>query len=229
MICEGAKLRQNNGPKVHGVTHILDHGAANPIVARLTIQIFEILDHCEMTPEENRWGVWANGWGDWVSVSNDGSVKGYDFTTGGFIIGLDCRITDHFAIGLVGSYAHTGTNLQPSGDIDVNTGRGGLYATYFDHGFYINAAAYGGHNSYDTSRQGLLGMANGSTSSGEFSTWTEVGYDFHFGDFTVSPMADFFRRVLICLWHKTSPLGRIATATNSLIKCGGKQALKRAV
>src|SRR5208282_109379 len=43
------------------------------------------------------------------------------------------------------------------------------------------------------------------------------------------PGADFFRRVLICLWHKTSPLGRIATATNSLIKCGGKQALKRAV
>ena len=41
------------------------------------------------------------------------------------------------------------------------------------------------------------------------------------------PVADFFRRVLICLWHKTSPLGQIATATNSLMKCGGKQVLKR--
>ena len=41
-------------------------------------------------------------------------------------------------------------NLQPSGDIDVNTGRGGLYATYFDKGFYVNAAAYGGYN--DTPR-----------------------------------------------------------------------------
>jgi len=88
----------------------------------------------------------------------------------------------------MGGYAHTATNLQPSGDIDVNTGRGGLYTTYFDHGFYINAAAYGGHNSYSTSRQALLGMANGSTSSGEFSTWTEAGYNFHFGDFTVCPM-----------------------------------------
>jgi hypothetical protein len=36
---------------VHGVTHVLDHGTANPIVARLTVQIFKILDHCEMTPE----------------------------------------------------------------------------------------------------------------------------------------------------------------------------------
>jgi outer membrane autotransporter protein len=137
---------------------------------------------------ENRWGVWANGWGDWVSVSDDGLAKGYDFTTGGFIIGVDYRITDHFAVGLTGGYAHTGATLQPSGDIDVNTGRGGLYATYFDHGFYFNAAAYGGYNSYDTSRQGLLGMANGSTSSGEFSTWGEAGYDFHFGDFTVGPL-----------------------------------------
>jgi outer membrane autotransporter protein len=137
---------------------------------------------------ENRWGVWANGWGDWVSVSNDGSTQGYDFTTGGFIIGVDYRITDHFAVGLMGGYAHTATNLRPSGGIDVNTGRGGLYATYFDHGFYINAATYGGYNSYSTSRQGLLGMANGSTNSGEFSIWTEAGYDFHFGDFTVGPM-----------------------------------------
>ena len=137
---------------------------------------------------EKRWGLWANGWRDWVSVSNDGSAKGYDFTTGGFIIGVDYRITDHFAVGLMGGYAHTGASLQPSGDIDVNTGRGGLYATYFDHGFYFNTAAYGGHNSYDTSRQGLLGMANGSTSSGEFSTWAEAGYDFHFGNFTVGPL-----------------------------------------
>ena len=44
------------------------------------------------------------------------------------------------------------------------------------------------NNSYGTSRQALLGMANGSTNSGEFSTWTQAGYDFHFGDFTVGPM-----------------------------------------
>ena len=139
------------------------------------------------TPE-NRWDVWANGWGDWVTVDNDGQAKGYNFTTGGFLAGVDYRLTDHFAVGLMGGYSHTATGLQPSGDIDVNTGRGGLYATYFDHGFYVNAAAYGGHNSYSTSRVALLGNANGSTNSGEFSIWTEAGYDFHFGHFTVGPM-----------------------------------------
>jgi uncharacterized protein with beta-barrel porin domain len=85
--------------------------------------------------------------------------EGYNFTKGGFIIGVDYRITDYFAIGLMGSFAYTRTNLQPSGDIDVNTGRGGLYFTYFNHGFYINGAAYGGHTSYNTSRQVRSGLS----------------------------------------------------------------------
>jgi fibronectin-binding autotransporter adhesin len=89
----------------------------------------------------------------------------------------------------MGSYAYTRTNLQPSGNIDTNTGRGGLYLTYFANNFYINAGTYGGHNSYNTSRQGIWGMANGSTSSGEFSTWTESGYDWHIGNFAVGPTA----------------------------------------
>ena len=25
---------------------------------------------------ENHWGVWVNGWGDWVSVDNDNSING---------------------------------------------------------------------------------------------------------------------------------------------------------
>jgi Autotransporter beta-domain len=72
------------------------------------------------------------------------------------------------AIGIFGSYAHTWTDLKP-GDVDVNTGRGGLYVTYWNKGFYINGAVYGGYNSYDTSRQQLIrGMASGSTSGYEF-------------------------------------------------------------
>jgi hypothetical protein len=36
---------------VQAVTKILDHGTANPIVARLTVQIFAILEHCEIAPD----------------------------------------------------------------------------------------------------------------------------------------------------------------------------------
>jgi outer membrane autotransporter protein len=142
----------------------------------------------QQTPQ-NRWGVWVSGWGDWVSVDNDNGIKGYDFTTGGVSGGVDYRITDCLAVGIFGTYAHTWTSLSP-GDVDVNTGRGGLYATYWNQGFYVNGGVYGGHNSYDTSRQTLLqgDFANGSTSGYEFSTFVETGYDFHFGNLSFGPV-----------------------------------------
>jgi fibronectin-binding autotransporter adhesin len=139
------------------------------------------------TPQ-NRWGVWVNGWGDWDSLDDDNFAKGYNFTTGGGSVGIDYRLTDSLAVGIFGSYAHTWTDLNP-GDVDVNTGRGGLYATYWNRGFYINGAVYGGYNDYDTSRQQLIGgMANGSTSGYEFSTSLEAGYTWCFGNFSVGPV-----------------------------------------
>ena len=84
---------------------------------------------------ENRWGVWVTGFGDYVNVDGDGNANGYDFTTGGVSLGVDYRLTDQLAIGVMGDYSHTWTSLKPSGHIDVDSGRGGLYATWFNRGF----------------------------------------------------------------------------------------------
>jgi outer membrane autotransporter protein len=138
---------------------------------------------------ENRWGVWVTGFGDFVSVDAEGNSKGYDFTTGGVSLGIDYRITDQLTIGVMGDYSHTWTSLQPSGHIDVDSGRGGLYATWYNHGLYFNAAAYGGHNTYDSSRANLGGMATGSTEGAEWSAFISGGYDFHFAQLTVGPIA----------------------------------------
>jgi hypothetical protein len=71
------------------------------------------------------------------------------------------QLTDQLAIGVMGEYSHTWTARNPSGDIDVNSGRGGLYATWFNHGIYLNGAIYGGHNNYESSRSSLEGLATG--------------------------------------------------------------------
>jgi outer membrane autotransporter protein len=138
---------------------------------------------------ENRWGVWVTGFGDFVSVDADGNANGYNFTTGGVSLGLDYRITEQLAIGVMGEYSHTWTSLSPSGHIDVDSGRGGLYATWFAHGMYLNAAIYGGYNSYDSNRSGLGGLATGNTEGAEWSTFVSGGYDFHFAQLTVGPIA----------------------------------------
>jgi outer membrane autotransporter protein len=138
---------------------------------------------------ENRWGVWVTGFGDFVNVDGDGNGQGYNFTTGGVSLGIDYRFTDQLAIGVLGAYSHTWTSLNPSGHIDVDSGRGGLYATWFNHGIYLNGAIYGGHNTYDSSRAGLGGLATGGTEGAEWSSFISGGYDFHFGPLTVGPIA----------------------------------------
>jgi subtilase-type serine protease len=138
---------------------------------------------------QNRWGVWVTGFGDFVSVDADANANGYNFTTGGVSLGIDYRITDQLAIGVMGEYSHTWTSPRPSGNIDVNSGRGGVYATWSNHGIYLNAAIYGGYNSYHSSRSSLGGLATGNTEGAELSTFISGGYDFHFGHLTVGPIA----------------------------------------
>ena len=84
---------------------------------------------------ENKWGVWISGSGQFVDVNGDGNGKGYEFTTGGVSFGLDYRLTKNFAVGVTLGYAHNWTSLTGDGNIDVNTGRGGLYATFSRAGF----------------------------------------------------------------------------------------------
>jgi outer membrane autotransporter protein len=138
---------------------------------------------------ENRWGVWVTGYGDFVNVEDDGSAKGYDFTTGGLTIGIDYRVTHNFVMGLMGGYSHSWTNLIPAGSIDVDSGWGGIYYGYFNHGFYANGAVYGGHYTFESARTSLLGMANGSSGGGELSTYLASGYDFHLGHLRIGPLA----------------------------------------
>jgi outer membrane autotransporter protein len=137
-----------------------------------------------------RWGVWVTGFGDFVNIDDEGSIRGYNYTTGGVTVGIDYRVTDHFVVGFMGGYAHTWTDLKPTGSVDVDTGWGGAYAGYFNQGFYVLGSAFGGGNSFSTSRASLIGgNANGSSNSEEWSTFLSAGYDFHFGHLTTGPTA----------------------------------------
>ena len=174
----------NSNMKINGATvNLDDHDAVDGKSSKSVVE--PILQH---TPE-NRWGVWVTGFGDFVSVDADSNAKGYDFTTGGVSLGLDYRISDQLAIGVMAEYSHTWTTLNPRGSIDVNSGRGGLYATWYNQGIYFNGAIYGGQNTYDSGRSGLVGLANGSTEGAEWSAFISGGYDFHFGPLTIGPIA----------------------------------------
>jgi outer membrane autotransporter protein len=161
-----------------------------------------------LTPSpENKWGVWISGSGDFVKVSGDGNGKGYDFSTGGVTFGLDYRLTKNFALGIAARYAHTWTSLIGNGNVDVDSGGGGLYATFSQGGFYLNGYAGGAHNSYDTRRDALGGGASGSTSGGEFDGYAGGGYEFHCGGFNFGPIASLqYTYVDVSGYNETSSL-----------------------
>jgi outer membrane autotransporter protein len=121
-------------------------------------------------------------------ISSEGLAKGYNYTIGGVTAGIDYRLFNNYVIGLMGGYAHTWTDLKP-GDVDVNSGWGGLYAGFYKHGAYILGAVYGGGSSFDTSRADVVGgRANGSSNTQQWSTFITVGYDFHCGQLTIGPL-----------------------------------------
>jgi autotransporter-associated beta strand protein/YVTN family beta-propeller protein len=176
-----------------------------------------------LTPSpENQWGVWISGSGDFVNVSGGG----YDFTTGGVSLGLDYRLTRNFVVGISASYAHTDTNLSGDGSIDVNSGRAGIYATFYTGGssegregertFYLNGYLGGGYNSYGTRRDALAGIASGSTEGGEFNALLGAGYELRFGSLSFGPIASFqYAAVDFSSFNESGSLAPLRIDSNS--------------
>jgi autotransporter-associated beta strand protein len=142
------------------------------------------------TPD-NRWGVFLTGLGEFTNVDSTPNAGGYGIDTGGFTLGVDYRVSPNFAIGLTGGYAHTNVNLDGGGNIDVNGGKIGLYATLFGNGFYLDTAVSGGPSGYDTNRTALRGSASGSTDGTDLNVLVAAGYDWKHGDLTIGPTASF--------------------------------------
>src|SRR5258708_40088570 len=87
----------------------------------------------QVIPEENCWGTFLSGTGEWVSVGNTDNARGYDLTSGGFTLGIDYKVTPNFAIGLMAGYTGTTADLVDRGRVYVNGGQIGLYATFFQN------------------------------------------------------------------------------------------------
>jgi outer membrane autotransporter protein len=142
------------------------------------------------TPE-NRWGVWVTGIGEFANVDSSNGAAGYDIQTGGVTLGVDYRVCSIFAIGFTAGYANINADLPNGGNLDVNAGTLGLYATVFASGFYADAAVTGGPSGYDSRRTALLGSANGNTDGGDFNVLVAAGYDWTKGGLSIGPTASF--------------------------------------
>src|SRR4029077_8770707 len=127
------------------------------------------------------------GLGEFTSVDDTSIAPGYNFSTGGFMLGVDYLVCPNFAIGLTGGYAPTNADLVNNGSLDVDGGTIGAYSTLFGGGFYVNAAALGVFNGYDSHRTALLGTASGDTDGRDFNAFVSAGYEWKKGGLTIGP------------------------------------------
>ncbi len=146
----------------------------------------------QTAPPNYRWGAFITGTGELTKVGQeDDNAAGYQLNNASFTMGVDYRVTDHWAIGLSGGYTHTSGELVNDGHLNTDGGRLGLYTTWGSGGFYVDASATGGWNQYDTRRTGYLGQDEGSTDGAEFDGMIAAGYDWKRGCWIFGPYADF--------------------------------------
>jgi len=165
---------------------------------------------------DNRWGTFAMGSGDYVTVHNqDDNADGYRITNGSFLAGVDYRLLHNLAIGVYGGYVGSESDPIGGGRTISDGGTVGGYATFFCHGFYLQAAGGGGWNSYENLRDAFLGVAHSSTNGSEVNGMGALGYDWtmnfnaanHPGSLTVGPIASVqYTNVNIDGFHETGSL-----------------------
>ena len=71
-------------------------------------------------PADPRFGAFITGVGEFSHVGETTNAKGYDLATGGFTLGADYRLTDHFTVGVNTGYARSGADLGGGGRVTVD-------------------------------------------------------------------------------------------------------------
>jgi fibronectin-binding autotransporter adhesin len=113
-------------------------------------------------------------------------------TTGAVTVGGSFRITPHLRVGALIAYGHTDADLDTLGSkATLDSYAPGVFASYADNGWYANALASYGFNSFTEDRNvsfgGLTGTAHGAPTGSQIVGNLDGGYDFHLKNWTFGP------------------------------------------
>lgn len=152
-------------------------------------QAFASLQRPGASPRDERFNVWATGYGGWSKTSGD-TVTGssaIDALVGGGLAGVDYRPVPGLVLGAAAGGALTNYGLG-SGSGNSNVAQLGVYgALRIDHAYLSGAFAYGWH-AVDTNRTVSIAGAdritaafdayslNGRVEMGLRQGWREIGF-----------------------------------------------------
>jgi fibronectin-binding autotransporter adhesin len=114
-------------------------------------------------------------------VSNAPSSKA-SYTAEDATAGIAFRMNSNLAAGVLFNYNHTSADTDYNGSkTDIDSYSPGIFATYFDRGFYANGLFSFGYNTYSNTRNisFLNETATSSPTGQQYVGDLDFGYDFH--------------------------------------------------
>ena len=114
--------------------------------------------------------------------ANNAPSSKANYTAADATAGVSFRMTSHLAAGVLFDYNHTDATTDSNGSkTTVVSYSPGIFATYFEKGFYANGLFSFGYNQYDNSREiGLIDSTAHSNPDGyQYVGDLDAGYDFH--------------------------------------------------
>lgn len=145
------------------------------------------------SPEFNSNGVHLRMVGTTGTMTSHGGYDSYNYDSMFLTGGYDQILSDNFMLGVSGGYSQTAAEFNDAGgsDSSMETYNVGVYGTWFQEKWYLEAVLSGAYSKYDTHRQiAFAGDTANSTPTGHtLSAKTSGGYRFMFHDFGLRPMA----------------------------------------
>ena len=170
--------------------------ASTPMYAMISNNLMEYALVVAGVPASSKKGMglsaWGNGFGIFGDQDGDFEHFGFDYRTGGAVIGADYRLTDNMVVGLSGGAAHSKADYdRVSSGTTAHSYFGGLYGAYAGERFFIDALLSWIHHRYDTYRDITFAgrRASSDHNANEFSAFLGGGYKFTLGGFNLIPGA----------------------------------------
>ncbi len=140
--------------------------------------------------------VWATGLGEFGFQDGFGEHTGFDFTTGGFVMGIDLIRKEGLLFGIGAGYLRSDLHwYNDGGRAEIDSPKLGVYSNYTDSaGWFVDGLLAGGYDRMSVKRNIVfLDVANTAQSDPDgydFMGQVRAGRNFPIAGWNVSPVAE---------------------------------------
>lgn len=136
--------------------------------------------------------IWGDLFGDFIDQGESGCHAGFNAKSVLPIVGFDYQAPLNILLGGAGAYSYSKVdNGDQLGGIDIQSGYGAAYATWFDTCAYVSAVLVGAYNRYHEHRNihFIERKASANFGGGEILAHLNGGYLFETHDVQLAPFA----------------------------------------